>query len=200
MGLERVNADHAEMAATGADRRRHRAHDAGAALQLRGPEARLAGEVRSHDRHVRAQRVAGQLIRLGGQHRSERTRRKADGGAHHEAAAVRGQLEHRRVVGAQLARGGLRGRPDQVVERGARERPLAELRDSRLLPRPDPQLVSTALGVAARHRRPAIYSASEIGSPWRRDFSRSTAFVCSCDTRDSVTPSTSPISRRVRFS
>ena len=29
---------------------------------------------------------------------------------------------------------------------------------------------------------------------------RSTAFVCSCETRDSVTPSTSPISRSVRFS
>ena len=36
--------------------------------------------------------------------------------------------------------------------------------------------------------------------PAARDFSRSTAFVCSCETRDSVTPSTSPISRRVRFS
>jgi hypothetical protein len=32
------------------------------------------------------------------------------------------------------------------------------------------------------------------------DFSRKTAFVWSCDTRDSVTPSTSPISRSVRFS
>ncbi len=37
-------------------------------------------------------------------------------------------------------------------------------------------------------------------SPLRRERSRSTAFVCSCDTRDSVTPRTSPISRRVRFS
>ena len=32
------------------------------------------------------------------------------------------------------------------------------------------------------------------------DFSRSTAFVCSWETRDSVTPRTSPISRSVRFS
>ena len=32
------------------------------------------------------------------------------------------------------------------------------------------------------------------------DFSRITALVCSCETRDSVTPRTSPISRRVRFS
>ena len=37
-------------------------------------------------------------------------------------------------------------------------------------------------------------------SPWRRLFSRSTAFVCSWEMRDSVTPRTSPISRRVRFS
>ena len=35
---------------------------------------------------------------------------------------------------------------------------------------------------------------------WRRDFNRSTAFVCSWEMRDSVTPRTSPISRRVRFS
>ena len=37
-------------------------------------------------------------------------------------------------------------------------------------------------------------------SPCSRDLSRSTAFVCSCEMRDSVTPRTSPISRRVRFS
>ena len=37
-------------------------------------------------------------------------------------------------------------------------------------------------------------------SPWRRDFNLSTALVCSWETRDSVTPSTSPISRKVRFS
>ena len=35
-------------------------------------------------------------------------------------------------------------------------------------------------------------------SSW--DFSRITALVCSWETRDSVTPRTSPISRRVRFS
>ena len=34
----------------------------------------------------------------------------------------------------------------------------------------------------------------------RPDFKRITALVCSCETRDSVTPRTSPISRRVRFS
>ena len=33
-----------------------------------------------------------------------------------------------------------------------------------------------------------------------RDFNRSTAFVCSWEMRDSVTPRTSPISRSVRFS
>ena len=43
-------------------------------------------------------------------------------------------------------------------------------------------------------------SAGTSTSVCRRDFRRSTAFVWSCETRDSVTPSTSPISRRVRFS
>ena len=44
----------------------------------------------------------------------------------------------------------------------------------------------------------------EIGArataPPRRAFRRRIAFVCSCETRDSVTPSTSPISRRVSSS
>ena len=37
-------------------------------------------------------------------------------------------------------------------------------------------------------------------SPCRRERRRRTALVCSWETRDSVTPSTSPISRSVRFS
>jgi hypothetical protein len=41
---------------------------------------------------------------------------------------------------------------------------------------------------------------SSNDSSCMRERSRSTAFVCICETRDSVTPSTSPISRRVRFS
>ena len=44
------------------------------------------------------------------------------------------------------------------------------------------------------------YPAPSRMSVCNLDLSRSTALVCSCDTRDSVTPSTSPISRSVRFS
>ena len=53
-----------------------------------------------------------------------------------------------------------------------------------------------ALGDADRH-------VVEHGGDYQsvsRERRRSTALVCSCDTRDSVTPRTSPISRRVRFS
>src|SRR5512133_214118 len=41
---------------------------------------------------------------------------------------------------------------------------------------------------------------SRAGEPARRAFRRRIAFVWSCETRDSVTPSTSPISRRVSSS
>ena len=44
------------------------------------------------------------------------------------------------------------------------------------------------------------YRQSRRLSPWSLDFRRRTAFVCSWEMRDSVTPRTSPISRRVRFS
>ena len=53
--------------------------------------------------------------------------------------------------------------------------------------------VEKLAGITVPSRRPILKSCM-------RERSRSTAFVCSCDTRDSVTPSTSPISRRVRFS
>ena len=43
-------------------------------------------------------------------------------------------------------------------------------------------------------------SAGSRIAPDRRALRRSTAFVCSCETRDSVTPSTSPISRSVSSS
>src|SRR4051812_22012119 len=43
-------------------------------------------------------------------------------------------------------------------------------------------------------------SSRSASSPCRRERRRRTALVCSCETRDSVTPSTSPISRSVRFS
>ncbi len=43
-------------------------------------------------------------------------------------------------------------------------------------------------------------SAGSRMPPERRALRRSTAFVCSCETRDSVTPSTSPISRSVSSS
>ena len=50
-------------------------------------------------------------------------------------------------------------------------------------------------GASARRR-----SARATGHPARRAFRRRIAFVCSCETRDSVTPSTSPISRSVSSS
>ena len=64
------------------------------------------------------------------------------------------------------------------------------------------QLTDAPEAVARRHRaatsdaRASAYSSS----PASFERSRSTALVCSWDTRDSVTPRTSPISRRVRFS
>jgi hypothetical protein len=52
-----------------------------------------------------------------------------------------------------------------------------------------------------RSPQPAIQPAqSSKDSSCMRERKRRTAFVCICETRDSVTPSTSPISRRVRFS
>src|SRR4051812_26401049 len=89
----------------------------------------------------------------------------------------------------------------------------AELADRPLLPRLD-----EAVNALAGQGRPAAERAGGLGAhagakvatgrrnPLRAqpccrcDFSRITAFVCSCETRDSVTPRTSPISRRVRFS
>jgi len=44
------------------------------------------------------------------------------------------------------------------------------------------------------------YSVARVAEPASRAFRRRIAFVCSCETRDSVTPSTSPISRRVSSS
>ena len=44
------------------------------------------------------------------------------------------------------------------------------------------------------------YADGTRAAPPRRAFKRRIAFVCSCETRDSVTPSTSPISRRVSSS
>ena len=62
-------------------------------------------------------------------------------------------------------------------------------------PERKPTLQGQAATRAARRQ-----TVSPSGSPWRRDFRRRTALVCSWETRDSVTPRTSPISRRVRFS
>ena len=45
-----------------------------------------------------------------------------------------------------------------------------------------------------------VSKVERVVAPESRAFRRSTAFVCSCETRDSVTPSTSPISRRVSSS
>lgn len=53
-------------------------------------------------------------------------------------------------------------------------------------------------GLAYAFPKSVYYSAK--ASSCMRERKRRTAFVCSWDTRDSVTPSTSPISRNVRFS
>jgi len=55
--------------------------------------------------------------------------------------------------------------------------------------------VADATGPAARYP----IAAGSISSR-RRPLRRRMALVCSCETRDSVTPSTSPISRSVRLS
>src|SRR5438105_3806229 len=44
------------------------------------------------------------------------------------------------------------------------------------------------------------YRVARVAEPASRALRRRIAFVCSCETRDSVTPSTSPISRRVNSS
>ena len=63
-----------------------------------------------------------------------------------------------------------------------------------------PKLLSSKGAEEAAYPRGRSARRQSSSSDCSADFSRSTALVCSCDTRDSVTPSTSPISRRVRFS
>jgi len=145
------------------------------------------------------ERVAGQLVAARVDHGADDVVRQPVAGANEQSEPVAGQLEHRGELGAELTSGALRRLGGQLVQRGARERALPELGDGGLLARTDGDLVPVAVR-ATQQREVLPYSASPSGSPCKRDFSRSTAFVCSCETRDSVTPSTSPISRRVRFS
>ena len=105
------------------------------------------------------------------------------------------------MVRAELARHDRRAVHEEPVELRPGQRLLAERRQRLLPARPCPQFLLLTVSAAAEHLAcGGRYSASPMGSPWRRDFRRSTAFVCSCETRDSVTPSTSPISLSVRFS
>jgi hypothetical protein len=83
----------------------------------------------------------------------------------------------------------------ELAERHAGVDRLAEER--RELRRPRPRLVRLELP----DLDPAqVSNVVRVAAPASRAFRRSTAFVCSCETRDSVTPSTSPISRRVSSS
>ncbi len=72
----------------------------------------------------------------------------------------------------------------------------AELADGPLL-----CALEVPMHALAGEDRPAADRAAGPHHPCcSEDLSRMTALVCSCETRDSVTPRTSPISRRVRFS
>ncbi len=66
------------------------------------------------------------------------------------------------------------------------------LHDASIPGRPKPRL-RRGYGFAERAQ-------TRAAAPARRTLRRRIAFVCSCETRDSVTPSTSPISRRVSSS
>ena len=105
-----------------------------------------------------------------------------------------------------------RGRPRQVAEEHgddfahlARLRHGAELRTAHRTEAELVRALATALGAdrhgaSLRRRDGDQVSAGSRMPPDSRALSRSTAFVCSCETRDSVTPSTSPISRNVSSS
>jgi hypothetical protein len=63
-----------------------------------------------------------------------------------------------------------------------------------------PAELEAAIVEASARTVPRWTRAMPSGAPARRAFRRRIAFVCSCETRDSVTPSTSPISRSVSSS
>ena len=103
----------------------------------------------------------------------------------------------------------------QMIERAANEEALPPEFFARLIWqesrfRPDAvgpmHASSPLLGVRATdpsdngHEAVTLPRAAVVGQSTRRERRRRTAFVCSWLTRDSVTPRTSPISRRVRFS
>src|SRR5439155_6621336 len=94
-----------------------------------------------------------------------------------------------------LGEGVLRFDGAELTERHPRVDRLAQQRGQ--LARPRPRLVRLELP----DLDPAqVSNVVRVAAPESRAFRRSTAFVCSCETRDSVTPSTSPISRRVSSS
>ena len=108
-------------------------------------------------------------------------------------------------------RGAVGDGPEPVDDPGLEQQGLVQRRlarapvpDDRDVPdalwRPcEPSAASSPRPTATRDFRSA-HDCEASTSACSRALSRSTAFVCSCETRDSVTPSTSPISRRVRFS
>ena len=83
----------------------------------------------------------------------------------------------------------------ELAERHPRVDRLAEQRGQ--LARPRPRLVRLELPDLEAAQASKV---ERVVAPASRAFRRNTAFVCSCETRDSVTPSTSPISRSVSSS
>ena len=131
--------DHAELAAAGADGRGDRA---------------------------RAAQVTGQSRRVGRQHPSEHPLRQPRAGPRKHSLAVPGELEHRDVVDAELARNDRRAVHEQPVELRPGQRLLAERRQRALPARPCPQFLLLTVSAAPEHLACAArYSASPMGSP-----------------------------------
>ena len=80
-------------------------------------------------------------------------------------------------------------------ENRPRRRPLGREARSRTC-----EVIQRTGSAVVRRRTPCYVSAGSRATPERCAFRRRIAFVCSCETRDSVTPRTSPISRRVSSS
>ena len=87
--------------------------------------------------------------------------------------------------------------PDKEAPLAVGERPEDDERAEASSVGDVPEREGAERGLTGRARQPI--AAGSISSR-SRPLSRRMALVCSCETRDSVTPSTSPISRSVRFS
>ena len=102
-------------------------------------------------------------------------------------------------AGARRADLDLRRRPVQAPARAERSRSRRDPPRG-LLRALQPRRRRARTAAARAARVPRAVAQARAGRPASRAFSRRIAFVCSCETRDSVTPSTSPISRRVSSS